>query len=56
MRESGLALVSHIGFADPAIVEIIALAGFDGVFIDMEHTGFDLQLSTTTKVMQHVTQ
>jgi 2-keto-3-deoxy-L-rhamnonate aldolase RhmA len=44
IRESGLALVSHIGFADPAIVEIIALAGFDGVFIDMEHTGFDLQL------------
>jgi len=44
MQEGGLALVSHTGFADPAIVEIIALAGFDGVFIDMEHTGFDLQL------------
>src|ERR671922_1612339 len=44
MREGGLAIVSHIGFADPAIVEIIALAGFDGAFIDMEHTGFDLQL------------
>jgi 2-keto-3-deoxy-L-rhamnonate aldolase RhmA len=44
MRQGGLALVSHTGFADPAIVEIIALAGFDGVFIDMEHTGFDLQL------------
>ena len=44
MREGGLALVSHTGFADPAIVEIIASAGFDGVFIDMEHTGFDLQL------------
>lgn len=44
MREGGLAIVSHIGFADPAVVEIIALAGFDGAFIDMEHTGFDLQL------------
>jgi 2-keto-3-deoxy-L-rhamnonate aldolase RhmA len=44
MREGGLAIVSHAGFADPAIVEIIALAGFDGVFIDMEHTGFDFQL------------
>jgi 4-hydroxy-2-oxoheptanedioate aldolase len=44
MREGGVALVSHTGFADPAIVEIIALGGFDGVFIDMEHTGFDLQL------------
>jgi 2-keto-3-deoxy-L-rhamnonate aldolase RhmA len=44
MQEGSLALVSHTGFADPAIVEIIALAGFDGVFIDMEHTGFDLSL------------
>lgn len=44
MREGGLALVSQVGFTDPAVVEIIALAGFDGAFIDMEHTGFDLQL------------
>ena len=43
MRERGLAIVSHVGFSDPAVVEIIALAGFDGAFIDMEHTGFDLQ-------------
>jgi 2-keto-3-deoxy-L-rhamnonate aldolase RhmA len=44
MREGEIAIVSHVGFADPAVVEIIALAGFDGAFIDMEHTGFDLQL------------
>src|SRR5919202_201906 len=44
MREGGLAIVSHVGFSDPAVIEIIALAGFDGAFIDMEHTGFDLQL------------
>lgn len=44
MREGGLAIVSHVGFADPAVVEIIAMAGFDGAFIDMEHTVFDLQL------------
>ena len=43
MREGGLALVSHVGFADPAVVEIIASAGFDGAFIDMEHSIFDLQ-------------
>ncbi|NQW22801.1 MAG: 4-hydroxy-2-oxovalerate aldolase [SAR202 cluster bacterium] len=43
MREGGMALVSHVGFADPAVIEIIALAGFDGAFIDMEHTVFDLQ-------------
>lgn len=43
MREGGMALVSHVGFADPAVIEIIALAGFDGAFIDMEHTVFDMQ-------------
>lgn len=43
MREGGLAIVSHVGFADPAVVEIIALAGFDGAFIDMEHSVFDMQ-------------
>ena len=43
MRDGGLALVSHVGFADPAVVEIIAKAGFDGAFIDMEHSVFDLQ-------------
>jgi len=43
IREGGLALVSHVGFADPAVVEIIAAAGFDGAFIDMEHSVFDMQ-------------
>ena len=43
MREGGLAIVSHVGFADPAVIEIIARAGFDGAFIDMEHSVFDLQ-------------
>ena len=43
MREGGLAMVSHVGFADPAVVEIIAAAGFDGAFIDMEHSVFDMQ-------------
>ncbi len=43
MRDGGLALVSHVGFADASVVELIAMSGFDGAFIDMEHTGFDLQ-------------
>ena len=43
MRDGGLAIVSHVGFADPAVVEIIASAGFDGAFIDMEHSIFDMQ-------------
>jgi 4-hydroxy-2-oxoheptanedioate aldolase len=44
MREGGLALGAHVGgIADPQIVEIIGLAGFDTAFIDMEHTSFDLR-------------
>lgn len=43
MRQGGLALGTHVGgIADPQIVEIIGLAGFDAAFIDMEHTTFDL--------------
>src|SRR5260221_3062115 len=43
LAEDGLALGTHTGgIADPQIVEIIGLAGFDAAFIDMEHTAFDL--------------
>src|SRR5690242_888694 len=43
MSAGGLALGTHTGgIADPQIVEIIGLAGFDAAFIDMEHTAFDL--------------
>jgi 4-hydroxy-2-oxoheptanedioate aldolase len=43
MREGGLAIGAYVGgIADPQIVEIIGLAGFDAAFIDMEHTAFDL--------------
>ena len=37
-----LALGTYVGIADPAVVEVIGLAGFDAAFIDMEHTSFDL--------------
>jgi 4-hydroxy-2-oxoheptanedioate aldolase len=43
LGEGGLALGTHLGgIADPQIVEIIGLAGFDAAFIDMEHTTYDL--------------
>src|SRR5215471_4578346 len=43
LREGGLALGTHAGgIADPQIVELIGLAGFDAAFIDMEHTTYDL--------------
>src|SRR5271163_3725766 len=42
LSEGGLALGTHVGgIADPQIVEIIGLAGFDAAFIDMEHTTYD---------------
>ena len=44
LSEGGLALGTHVGgIADPQIVEIIGLAGFDAAFIDMEHTAYDLR-------------
>ena len=44
LSEGGLALGTHVGgIADPQIVEIIGLAGFDAAFIDMEHTPYDLR-------------
>jgi 2-keto-3-deoxy-L-rhamnonate aldolase RhmA len=43
MSEGGHALSAYVGtFCDPQIVELAGLAGFDGVFIDMEHTSLDL--------------
>src|SRR5260370_7677058 len=43
LQDGGLALGTHVGgIADPQIVEIIGLAGFDAAFIDMEHTTYDL--------------
>ena len=45
MREGKLALGKYVSLADPQVVEIIGIAGFDAAFIDMEHTGFDLRTS-----------
>ncbi len=42
MKQGKLALGAYVGIADPAVVEVIGLAGFDAAFIDMEHTSFDL--------------
>ena len=43
MNAGGLAIGAAMGsLTDPAIVEIIGLAGFDAVFIDMEHTALSL--------------
>ena len=44
MAAGKLAIGTHVSLADPQIVEIIGIAGFDAAFIDMEHTGFDLPL------------
>lgn len=39
-----IALGSWVGFADPALVEIIGLAGFDAAGLNLEHAAFDLDL------------
>ena len=43
-REGGIALGAYSGsFGTSSMVEIIGLAGFDAVFIDMEHFPFDFR-------------
>jgi 2-keto-3-deoxy-L-rhamnonate aldolase RhmA len=42
IRHGQLAIGTYVNIADPAVVEMIGLAGFDAAFIDMEHTAFDL--------------
>lgn len=42
MKQGKLAVGAHVSLADPAVVEIIGLAGFDAAFIDTEHTAFDI--------------
>ena len=44
MREGKLAFGAFVELADPQVVEMIGLAGFDAAFIDMEHSNFDLPL------------
>jgi 2-keto-3-deoxy-L-rhamnonate aldolase RhmA len=44
IREGKLAIGTFVELADPQMVEIIGLAGYDAAFIDMEHSNFDLPL------------
>ena len=44
IREGKLAIGTYVSLADPQVVEIIGIAGFDAAFIDMEHTDFELPL------------
>ncbi len=44
IRQGKLAIGTYVGLAEPALVEIIGLAGFDAAFIDMEHSAFDFQV------------
>ena len=44
IRKGELAIGTYISLADPAIAEIIGLAGYDAAFIDMEHTSFDIPI------------
>ena len=56
LSEDGLALGTHVGgIADPQIVELIGLAGFDAAFIDMEHTTYDLHdVQAAVMAAEHV--
>ena len=42
IREGKIAFGTYINQADPAMVEVLGLAGFDAADIDMEHTAIDI--------------
>jgi 2-keto-3-deoxy-L-rhamnonate aldolase RhmA len=44
MRMGQLAIGTYVNLTDPAVIEMIGLAGFDAAFIDMEHTSFELPM------------
>jgi len=44
IRQDELAIGTYVSLTDPAVAEIIGLAGYDAAFIDMEHTAFDIPL------------
>jgi 2-keto-3-deoxy-L-rhamnonate aldolase RhmA len=44
LRQGKVAFGTYVGLADPALIEIIGLAGFDAAFIDTEHSAFDHHL------------
>ncbi|UCC16954.1 MAG: hypothetical protein JSU58_11460 [Dehalococcoidales bacterium] len=44
IKKGELAIGTYVSLADPAIAEIIGLAGYDAAFIDMEHTSFDVPI------------
>lgn len=43
MSKNQIAFGTYVSIADPKIVELIGVAGFDAAFIDMEHTTFSLE-------------
>lgn len=43
LKSGGLAIGTYVSLAEPSLVEIVGLGGFDAAFIDMEHSTFDLQ-------------
>jgi len=44
IAQGKLAIGAFVTLADPAVVEMIGLAGYDAAYIDMEHTAFDMRL------------
>jgi len=44
IKEGKMAISASVDMVDPALVEIIGLAGYDAVWIDTEHSQFDFKL------------
>ena len=44
IKEGQMPILAMADMADPALVEIIGLAGYDAAWIDTEHSAFDFKL------------
>ena len=43
IKKNQIAFGTYVSIADPRIVEVLGVAGFDAAFIDMEHSTFSLE-------------
>jgi 2-dehydro-3-deoxyglucarate aldolase len=51
LKQNKLTLGSWITIGHPAVVEIMASAGFEWLVIDLEHTSIDLTMAKSCELM-----
>jgi 4-hydroxy-2-oxoheptanedioate aldolase len=47
IRRGAVALATTLHLTDPSLFELVALMGFDGIWMDMEHHGYSVETAAT---------